>query len=189
MKNIERAQVVMGALVMMLAAGSAWAGPKGGGPAFGPEDGDEDPAMGGESDGPGPHMLLKALKGLADELDLTQAQRDSIKKIVADGREEISPLKVQARELREELHALLKAKKLDKAKIQAKHDEIQAVHQTIADIRFDMVLLALDVLSAEQRAELFGILEECKAKKGTGECKAMFTGKGKGKGKGKGPSF
>lgn len=175
LKHASKHAAAIGLAVLFLASGSAlaqgWSGA-----AFAPEADGTGPGSKGKVNkgGPGPHMLFKALKILADEIELSQDQRDSIKKIIVDGRDEIAPLRKKADTLRAQMQKLMHAKKLDKKKIKAKHAQIQAVNMEIADRRMEMTLDALDVLSDDQRLELFSILEECHAKKGTGQCKAMF---------------
>jgi len=143
--------------------------------------------------GQGPHLghMLKALKAFGEELGLSDAQKASIKEKVVSMKAEIEPLREEAQALHKELFALLSAKKLDKAKVKAKHAEIQAVYQKIADKHLDTALEALELLTADQRTKLFERIEECKGAMCEGDCPCPEKGKGKEKGKekGKGPAF
>jgi Spy/CpxP family protein refolding chaperone len=175
------AAVIGAALVLASTPALAQWGP---GPAFAPPGGGP---HGFKGPGKGHPGLLGVLRAMADEIGLSEKQRSAIREIVEEGREEIVPLRKQAAGLRAQMRELLAAEKLDKKKIEATHDEIQAVHQTIADIRFHMVLDALEVLTAQQRTELFTLLGQCKGAPGGPACQKLMKGKGpkwkKGKGK------
>lgn len=125
----------------------------------------------GHGGGPFKH-LVRAIKMHADELGLSAYQKSELEEILKSCREEVVPLKQEAQALRKEMVALFKAKKIDKKKIKAKHKQIQALHQQIGEKKMDAALEALDLLSADQRTELFELIKSSK-------------GKGKGKGKGK----
>ncbi len=175
-----------GVLAVMLLAGPALAkggGDPGPGPAFAPEDGDA-----GDEAGPphGGHAVLKILKKFGQEIGVTDEQKGKIKALLVDFRDDVEPLKEEAMKLHGEMKAILEAKKIDKKAALAKHAEMQAVHQKIADRRFDLVLDVMDVLTADQRAKLFEILEECKPGPGKGKGKGGCFGKGDGPGMGKG---
>jgi Spy/CpxP family protein refolding chaperone len=177
---------IAAAVAVALAVGSGPVLAKGkGGPALAPMN-----AKGkGGPHGKGPHMgfgrIYKALKAFGDELDLSQYQKSEIKEKVEACRKEVKPLKKQIKTLHKELFDLLKAKKLSKTKIKAKHKQIDAVQDQIAEKKLDTAIEVLEVLSDDQRQELFSLVEKCKGKMCQGDCPCPDKGKGKGKGKSK----
>jgi len=114
-------------------------------------------------------MLLDAM----GEIDQTDEQKAAIDGILARGRDGSAPLRDEQRALREEMHEMLAAPELDRTAIESKHAQIMAVEQKLAGERFDSMIESLEVLTAEQRAELVAALEPPEAE---GGCKMPMNG-------------
>jgi len=170
-------------MVMMVAAAAAVMLALGSSPALAKGKKGGKGMQGGPGGGPFMHVL-KALQVHADDLGLSAYQKSEIEEKVKACREEVAPLKEEAQALRKEMMALVKAKKLDKKKIKATHKKIQALHQQIGEKKMDAALEVLDLLSVDQRTELFELIGKDKSCKG--DCAGQGKGKGKEKGKKKG---
>jgi Spy/CpxP family protein refolding chaperone len=152
---------------------------------FGPDGKKGHKGMKGHFKHKGPSgFLLKAIRKMGDELELTEEQMADIKALKDSSRADCAPLKDKKRALRKEMHALMTAAQLDRAAIEAKHAEILDVKQEKESKRFALTIQALEILSVDQRTQLVTTLESCrpgKGMKGDATCKKLFGHKKGGK--------
>ena len=113
--------------------------------------------------------MMMILEKHADELQLSEDQRASIKSILENAREDATPKKGQFKAHMEEMRALIEAETLDEAALTARHDEMQVKHREMKIKMFSTFLDTLEVLSAEQRTQLFAIMKDHKGMKGKGK--------------------
>ena len=130
----------------------------------------------------GPRIM--AIMKHAGELGLSDEQKASIESIVEKARQDAPPAKKgQFKAHMEQMGSLIKAETLDADALTAGNDEMQAGHREMKVKMFSTYLDALEVLTPEQRTELFAIMKQHRGEKG------LFKHKGKkGRFKHKGPS-
>ena len=97
---------------------------------------------------------------MAEELELSDEQNAAIQAIRDDFREEMGPARETVRELRGELRELWSADEPDSMAIIRKMDELQAEKHAIDIARVEARLAVLDVLTADQKAEMQAIKSE-----------------------------
>lgn len=122
------------------------------------------------------------MKDLPKELNLSAEQKEKIKKIREENRD-------QMKKMREKMHAKMQefrskmASDASDGDIKEAHEEMQEMHEDMAEARLEKMLKVRAVLTPEQRKK-FMALQEKKMKHMMGKHGKM-RGKGKGKGKGK----
>jgi periplasmic protein CpxP/Spy len=102
--------------------------------------------------------------GLAQKLNLTDAQKELIKKIHADTREQNKAFFQTARENRKAAHEARKAN--DTARLASLETALQADRERMKAIRQAEMQQVLNVLTAEQRAQYETLKAEREARRG-----------------------
>jgi len=91
---------------------------------------------------------------LADEIGLTEQQREQLEKsLTAEKRERIQ-LKADLEKAKLDLREIMRADKIDKAAALKKSDQISAIKAEMARKRLAGTIDRLEMLNAEQRAKL-----------------------------------
>jgi Spy/CpxP family protein refolding chaperone len=123
---------------------------RGGGP-FGPGRGGRGMGMGGPGRAMGPGGLLgPAFR----QLDLTDAQKDSVKGIVESHREEMRTLGQRAMNARQALDAAISADVFDEATVRTTAAEVAAVDADLAVMRAKVYSEVYQLLTPEQQSKL-----------------------------------
>jgi Spy/CpxP family protein refolding chaperone len=123
--------------------GSGWAGGPGG------------PGRSGRFGGP-----MGLLPMLGRELNLTDTQKDQIKAIADTHKEEWKSLADRERAAHEALNALVMADTIDEASIRQKSAEVAAVDADAAVMRAHAHAEALQILTADQKAQLKTLISQ-----------------------------
>ena len=129
------------------------------------------PPAGMERPGPGAggdHRGGEArqLKHLFKVVDATEAQRESVKKIVMTAQQDTKPQQQAAHDLHREGMALLTAAKLDPAAIEANRQKSMALQETLSKGRTQMRIDIANVFSPEQRAKYAAWMQAHSGKEG-----------------------
>jgi len=122
-------------------------------------------------------FLFKAIVKMGDEMELTAEQEAGIDALKETARADMAPLKDGKRALRKEMLELMTAAQLDRAAIEAKHNEILDARQEKESKHFALAIQALELLTVDQRSLLVTTLESChpgKGMMGDGTCKKLF---------------
>ena len=122
--------------------------------------------------------MMMIIEKHADELALSEDQRASIESILDDARADAPMKKGEFKAHMEQMGELIKAESLDESALTVGHDEMQARHREMKIKMFSTFLDTLEVLSVEQRTQLFAIMKDHRGMKG--ECKGKM-GECKGK--------
>ena len=141
--------------LMMLFAATASAHPFG--PGRGPERGM----------GSAPFLRLAGmLRHVAEELGITEAQRDEIRSILEDARDEVAPLRTALRDNRDAIKAAATPESYDPAAVAT----LAGVH---GELTTELVLIGsrvrvdiMNVLTVEQREQLEALKQERRARLG-----------------------
>lgn len=117
-------------------------------------NGDQPPFRGGRMGpmGPGPGPL--GMLGPIQRLGLTDPQKDQVKSILDSHASEFKALADRGREARKALEAALTADSVDDAAIRQKSSEVAAVDADMAVTGAHVRAEVLQILTAEQRAQL-----------------------------------
>ena len=144
-------------MLMVLGTASAWACPGG---------------RGGHGHRGGPGMHGKMM----EELNLTAEQKKEIDQLHEEMRAEAEPLKEKMRALRDKMHDLWSQDSPDEDAIMALQREKSAIHLQLSELRTEMKLDMMEILTPEQRAKFKEMKGKHKGKrgkhgkKGCGEC-------------------
>jgi Spy/CpxP family protein refolding chaperone len=135
-------------LVVLMAAGAAWAG--GPGRGLGPCGQGKGPGMGpgNVSGGPGAGLGLRGL----ERLGLDEVQQKQIEALRAEHLARVEPVRVKLDGLRAELQALWQAERPDRGALLAKQADMEIQRQALREARVDLRLEVLRLLTPEQRA-------------------------------------
>lgn len=118
----------------------------------------------------GPHGLVFAMKARADDLGLSDEQTSSLESILDKGREDGLQSRDRMHDLFSSMHELFRAETLDREAIESRQEEIMDLMDEMGDLRFQVMVDALEVLTAGQRAELFEILPGPRGPMGDADC-------------------
>ena len=159
MKKNAIAMVV--GIMMALGAAQAWAQCPGG------------EGRGYHGHGKGHHGGFKHMK---EELNLTDEQSKEIDQIHEDMREDAKPIREKLKALKERMHDLWSADQPDEQAILSLKREMNALHLQLSELRVQMKLDMMEILTPEQRAKFKEMKGKRKGKrgkhgkKGCGEC-------------------
>ncbi|TVQ55509.1 MAG: periplasmic heavy metal sensor [Spirulina sp. DLM2.Bin59] len=108
------------------------------------------PQMGhmGRGGNPGEHLLR-----MADELGLSDGQRNQIQALFAEAKTANEPLWQEMQAAREQMHSLMDSG-ASQAELQAHHGRMQALRQQMSDRHFSTMMAVREVLTPEQQAKL-----------------------------------
>lgn len=107
--------------------------------------------------GHGPHMgkdVGKHVQRMADDLDLSDAQRASVEQIMTDARAQSEPLREQMRSAREAMRGIVHADTFDEAAVRALAGQNAATMTELAVIRAKSRHAVHAVLTPEQREKM-----------------------------------
>lgn len=90
---------------------------------------------------------------MADELGLSDAQRNQIQTIFAEAKTANEPLWQQMQAAREQMQTLMSSG-ASQAELQAQHGQMQALRQQMSDRHFSTMMAVREVLTPEQRTQL-----------------------------------
>lgn len=102
--------------------------------------------------GPGMDRTPPMLR-FADQLGLSDAQRNEIETIHSQAQTESEALRTQLQAAHEQMHGLMASDATD-AELRQRHDQMQALQQQMGDRRFETMLAIRNVLTPEQRAQM-----------------------------------
>ena len=107
----------------------------------------------------------QGMEKLLQQLDLTTEQSEQIDTITEQSKTIAEPLHEQIKTQRDQMQALM-ASSEDTEQIRAEYQEIQNLHQQLSDNRFETMLQIREVLTPEQRAEIAGLMEQHRGRRG-----------------------
>ncbi|MBW2263367.1 MAG: periplasmic heavy metal sensor [Deltaproteobacteria bacterium] len=114
--------------------------------------------------------MLEAITTFGEELGLSEEQMSTIDEKIEKGREEARSMKDGLRAQRGQMHALFKGEPLDIEGLGARHAEMQALRSNMQTRRIELSLDVVEILTPEQRAQLFALMKENMGKKGGCGC-------------------
>lgn len=173
MTNRKRTALIMVPLLLVgLSGGAAWGQQseerRGDGPRIARADGGEErgrrhwrgrQGRRGQEARRGRHGRGNWVKRMTEKLELTDEQVKKIKSVLTDARKKRIGLRADARVAGIELRELVSQEAADKAKINAKVDDVTKIRGDLLRARTDAVLAVRDVLTAEQIAKADGMLK------------------------------
>jgi len=105
------------------------------------------------------------IKGMFEEIKLTEQQREELAKLRLDNQKEMIKLRADLRVLHLDLEALLDAKELDKAKVYAQIDQINNLRNEMTKKRIDFSLKTRTILTPEQWEKIKHLREPLPARR------------------------
>lgn len=96
---------------------------------------------------------------LITELELTDTQVEQIQTIRQEARDEMETLHTTLRAEHQALHTLM-AGDATETELRTQHEQVQSLHQAVANQRFNTMLAVRAVLTPEQRSELAALMEQ-----------------------------
>lgn len=97
----------------------------------------------GEHKGPGIEKLVK-------ELNLSDDQKQKLQAVRSKKQEKVKGIRKQMREKRESFRDSM-LKNESESTLRTKHNEIQTIRRTLADLKFDTMMETMKILTAEQK--------------------------------------
>jgi periplasmic protein CpxP/Spy len=111
-------------------------------------------------------FMLQRIDRILDRVDATQEQKDKIKAIFAEAREDMAAMHGERDAIRKELTDLLTAPTFDRNALEAKRAERMAKMDAFSKDMTKALADAAEVLNAEQRKELVGLLQQRMERRG-----------------------
>ncbi len=113
------------------------------------------------------------MHGLMEKLDLTDAQKAEMEKLHTEMKEDVEPLRERMKELKQQMHQLWENDPVDEEALITLEREMATMKLQMSELRIQMKVDMMDILTPEQRAKFQELKKEFKGKHGK-------RGKGKG---------
>lgn len=111
------------------------------------------------------HRRGEGFKRLLEQLDLTPEQSQEIEAIQEKSRTEKETLRQQMQTKHQEMRSLFTSDSTPE-QLREQHEQLQALHQQLANNRFEMMLQVREVLTPEQRTQMAELMAQRGRKRG-----------------------